>query len=120
MDNVRKNLENLKESLESNTELNNPFNKKLLEVVNELFDEVEAIQVNLESVTEDLSLINDDLSEVQEELFEEVTFEELEEYEDEYIEIKCSNCNNPLYVEKSALDNKESLSCPYCTKEIQL
>ncbi len=88
MDNVQKNLENLKEILESNKELNNPFNKKLLEVVNELFDEV--------------------------------TFEELEEYEDEYVEIKCSNCNNPLYVEKSALDNKESLSCPYCTKEIQL
>lgn len=120
MDNVRKNLTDLREILKSSKELDNPFNRKLLEVVNELFDQVEAIQVNVESVTEDLSLINDDLSEVQEELFEEVTIEELEGYEDEYVEIKCSKCDNPLYVEKSVLDNKESLSCPYCTNEIQL
>ena len=117
MDNIRENLISLKLILDNNKDLDNEFNRKLLDVVNGLFDSVEGLTVNLESVTEDLSLMNVDLSDVQEELFEEMSFEELEQ-EDEYIEVKCQSCKKPIYVENSVLKNKEKISCPYCTNQI--
>lgn len=117
MENIRESLTQLKIILDENNEMDNVFNRKLLEVVNRLYDNIEGMQVNIESVSEDLSLINDDLSNVQEELFEEVTFEDLEE-DDEYIEVKCSSCNKPIFVENSVLKNKEKISCPYCTNQI--
>ncbi|MGL4451488.1 MAG: CD1247 N-terminal domain-containing protein [Sarcina sp.] len=118
MDNIRENLVSLKVILDNNKDLDNEFNRKLLEVVNGLFDNIEGITVNLETVTEDVALINDDLSNVQEELFEEMSFEELEEAEDEYVEVKCQSCSKPIYVENSVLKNKEKISCPYCTNQI--
>lgn len=117
MDNIREDLTKLKLILSENEEMDNVFNRKLLEVVNGLYDTIEAVTVNVDSIAEDLSLINDDLSNVQEELFEEVTFEDLEE-EDEYTEVKCSSCNKPIFVENSVLKNKEKISCPYCTNQI--
>lgn len=118
MDNIRENLASLKLILDNNKELNNDFNRKLLDIVNGLFDSIEGMAVNLESIAEDVALINDDLSGVQEELFEEMSFEELEEEEDEYIEVKCQSCSKPIYVENSVLKNKEKISCPYCTNQI--
>ncbi|MGL4761531.1 MAG: CD1247 N-terminal domain-containing protein [Sarcina sp.] len=118
MDNIRENLTNLKLILDDKKNLDNEFNRKLLEVVSGLFDAVEGMAVNLESVTEDVSLINEDLSDVQEELFEEVTLEDLEDQEDEYVEVKCQSCDKPIYVENSVLKNKEKISCPYCTNQI--
>ncbi|MGL4655372.1 MAG: CD1247 N-terminal domain-containing protein [Sarcina sp.] len=118
MDNIRENLNSLKLILDKNKDLDNEFNRKLLEVVNGLFDSIEGMTVNLESVAEDVALINDDLSNVQEELFEEMSFEELEEQEEEYVEVKCQSCAKPIYVENSVLKNKEKISCPYCTNQI--
>ena len=119
MENIRKNLDELKLILEENKDMDNIFNRKLLEIVNGLYNNLEETQVNLESVAEDLSLINDDLSEVQEEVFEELSFEELEEYEDEYVEVRCSNCDKPIFVEKSVLKSEEGINCPYCENKIK-
>ncbi|WP_297519103.1 hypothetical protein [uncultured Clostridium sp.] len=118
MENIREDLTNLKLILDDNKDLNNEFNRKLLDLVDGLFDTIEGMAVNLESVTEDVSLINDDLSDVQEELFEEVTLEDLEEEDDDYVEVKCQSCEKPIYVENSVLKNKEKISCPYCTNQI--
>ncbi|MGL4991347.1 MAG: CD1247 N-terminal domain-containing protein [Sarcina sp.] len=117
MDNIRKSINELKFILKENKEINNDFNKKLVEVIENLSETIDEIQINLNNVAEDLSFINDDLSNVQEELFEEVTFEDLED-EDEYIEINCSTCNKPIFVENSVIKNKEKIACPYCTNQI--
>lgn len=118
MDNVRQSLNELKLILAENKDLDNDFNRKLLEVVNGIYDNLEGVQVNLESVTEDLALINDDLSEVQGEIFEEVSLEQLEEHEEEYVEVTCSKCKKPIFVEATVLNGKETILCPYCTNKI--
>ena len=118
MDNIRENLTQLKFILDENKDMDNIFNRKMLEVVNGLYDVVEGMQVNVESIAEDLSFINEDLSNVQEELFEEVSFDDLDEQADEYIEIKCLSCDKPIFVENSVLKNKEKIQCPYCTNQI--
>ena len=35
---------------------------------------------------------------------------------DEYVEIKCENCDKPLFVEQQALNNNSSIPCPFCGK----
>ncbi|MGL4773652.1 MAG: CD1247 N-terminal domain-containing protein [Clostridium sp.] len=86
----------------------------MTEAIENLSDKVEEIIVNNESLEENISFLNSDLSNIQEEIFEEVTFEDLEEIEDEYVEIKCKNCGKPLFAEKSVINGHEEIPCPYC------
>ena len=68
---------------------------------------------------ENMQFLDDDLSNIQDELFEEVSIDELCDMEDEYIEINCAHCNKPIFMEKSALDSKEQIPCPYCHENIK-
>ena len=49
-------------------------------------------------------------------IYEEVSFDDLSSIEDEYVEIKCENCDKPLFVEQQALNNNSSIPCPFCGK----
>ena len=69
-----------------------------------------------ESLEENLKYIDEDLSDIQEELFEEVSIEDLIEMDDEFVEIKCNNCNQVLFVEKETAENKKTIVCPFCHK----
>lgn len=119
MKNIQDSIIELKELIK-NTDNKNLVNEKLIDVIEYLANRVEELQVNIETLDENISLINDDLSGVQDELFEEVTFEELEEYEDDYREVICEFCNKPLFVEKSVIDNTENIPCPYCHKSFKV
>ena len=45
-----------------------------------------------------------------------VSFDDLENLEDEYEEIHCHNCGKPLFVERKAIENNSSIPCPFCNK----
>ncbi|MBS6006934.1 MAG: hypothetical protein KIB43_08225 [Clostridium baratii] len=91
---------------------------KVSKVLDALTNKVEEISINQETIQENLEYLDDDLSGIQEELFEEVSLEELNEIEDEYKEINCIHCNKPIFIEASALENNDDISCPYCNKNI--
>lgn len=120
MKNIQNSILEMKKLLENSSEVENSFNKQLLDLVENLVNKVEEIQVNMETLDENLSLINDDLSEVQDELFEEVTLEELDEYDDEYEEVICTYCDKPIYVEKSVIESDKDIPCPYCNKSFKI
>ena len=63
-----------------------------------------------------LEYIDEDIIGLQDELFEEVSIEDLMEMEEEYVEIKCNNCNKPLFVEGATISNSNSIPCPFCNK----
>ena len=81
-----------------------------------LSDKVEEIIVKQESIEENIQFIDEDLTGLQDEFFEEVSLEDLEEFEDEYVEIECSKCKKPLFVEKGALESNQSIPCPFCNE----
>lgn len=85
-------------------------------IISELAEEINEIKQRQEYLEENVEYIGDDLTDIQEELFEEVSFDDLAEIEEEYIEIKCENCNKPLFVEKQAMESGESIPCPFCNK----
>ncbi len=123
MENIQNAILNLKTLVKEDSLDNKIFKEKVLELIESLAGKIEEMEVNIETLDENVSLINDDLSEVQDEIFEEVTFEELEEldeFEDDYIEVICNNCGKTLYVERSVLRNNEEIPCPYCNNKFKL
>lgn len=86
---------------------------KILEAI---CDKVEETLVKQEAIEENIQFIDEDLTGLQDELFEEVSLEDLEEFEDEYVEIECVKCNKPLFVEKGALESNQNIPCPFCNE----
>lgn len=110
-------LENLKYKVEK---IENQEYKEIFTDIGNLLgyisNKLEETVVKQESIEENIQFLDDDLTDLQEEFFEEVSLEDLEEFEDEYVEIECNECKKPLFIEKSALENNMSIPCPFCNK----
>ncbi|MDV4152174.1 hypothetical protein R0131_15205 [Clostridium sp. AL.422] len=89
----------------------------LLSVIEDIADHIGEIEYKQDSLEENIKYIDQDISGLQDELFEEVSIDDLIELEEEYIEIKCKNCDKPMFVEKEAINNKKDIPCPFCGKE---
>ena len=92
---------------------NNIFNS-ISDILLDLSSKVEDLNIRQEYLEENMEYIDNDLTDIQDELFEEVSFDDLSELEDEYVEIKCEKCNKPLFVEQQALNNNKNIPCPFC------
>lgn len=88
-------------------------------ILDALSDKVEEVLVKQEYLEENVQYMDEDLTDLQEELFEEVSFDELDDFEDEYIEINCVNCNKPMFIEKETLEKNKTVPCPFCKKNIK-
>jgi len=110
-------LENLKDRV---SKVDNKEYREIFGNINTLLeglsDKVEELIVKQESIEENIQFIDEDLTDLQEEFFEEVSLEDLEDFEDEYVEIKCNKCEKPLFVEKEALENNKNIPCPFCNE----
>lgn len=118
MDNIREAIKDLNDTINNIDIENKDLFLKLSNILENLMEKVEEIKVNQEAIEETLEYMDDDLSGIQEELFEEVSLDELEGFDDEYKEIKCIHCNKPVFIEVSTLENNKTIPCPYCNKNI--
>lgn len=120
MEKIKKELEELKDSL--NTLVNSQYKEyftRITSILENMNEKIEELTVNQESLDENIRFMDSDLSNIQEELFEEVSIDELNDIEDQYTEINCIHCNNPIFIEQSALENNSEIPCPYCNKNIK-
>lgn len=107
---VKNKIDNLDIKNEQYRDIFNSFSDILLD----LSSKVEDVILRQEYLEENMEYIDNDLTDIQDELFEEVSFDDLNSIEDEYVEIKCEKCNKPLFVEQEALNNNTSIPCPFC------
>lgn len=91
----------------------NIFNS-FTDILEGLSSKIEEVILHQEYLEENMEYIGDDLTDIQDELFEEVSLDDLEGLDDEYIEINCGNCNKPIFVEQQALQNENFIPCPFC------
>lgn len=119
MKEIKDQINSIYNYLQNNQEEKTDLNELLLKTLESITDKLEEFQVNLENLDENMSYLNEDISEIQDDLFEEVTIEELETYEDEYIEVTCENCQKVAFIEKSALENNKVISCPFCNHNLK-
>lgn len=94
------------------------FKAAVIEILSDICDEVETLQVNQESLAENVEFLNNDISDIQDDLFEDVSVDDLECGDEEYVEIMCKNCGKGIFFEQSALDNNTIIPCPYCGEEL--
>lgn len=115
MDNIKETIDNLKHNIKKleNKEYKDLFDG-ILNVLTLLDEKIESINERQDLLEEDMEYLDKDVTGIQDELFEEVTIEDLIEMDDEFTEIKCSNCNNKIFIEKDSLKNNKSIPCPFC------
>lgn len=110
-------LESLKKKI---SKVENEEYREIFGDINNLLEgisnKLEETIVKQEAIEENIQFIDEDLTDLQEELFEEVSLEDLEDFEDEYVEIQCNKCNKPLFIEKDALENNKIIPCPFCNE----
>ncbi|WP_294376282.1 CD1247 N-terminal domain-containing protein [uncultured Clostridium sp.] len=120
MEELRKQIEEFQTSLSDiKDDAYRNYFEKIESILNSMADKIEEVVVNQETMEENMQFLDDDLSNIQDELFEEVSIDELCDMEDEYVEVKCTHCNKPIFMEKSALESKDKIPCPYCHNNIK-
>lgn len=117
--NFRDELEKLELLLKAIPETDKKILDSFSNILKGFNDRVEEIEVNIETLQENVEFLNSDLSEIQDDLFEEVSLEDLEDFDEGFEEVTCSNCNKPIFIEKSALINNEIIPCPFCGESIE-
>jgi len=120
MEQIKKELEQLKQSLDSieNDKYIDCF-KRVTSILDNMGDKIEELIVNQEFLDENMRFMDSDLSNIQDEIFEEVSIDELNDIEDQYTEVNCAHCNKPIFIEQSALENNDEIPCPYCNNNIK-
>ena len=103
-------IDNLDIKDEQYRDIFNSFSDILLD----LSSKVEDVILRQEYLEENMEYMDNDLTDIQDELFEEVSFDDLNSIEDEYVEIQCDKCNKPLFVEQQSLNNNTFIPCPFC------
>ena len=105
-------LKGLAEGLNVDTEKSKEG--KLISVMIGILEEVglsiEDLEENTAALGESIDAISDDLADVEAAVFED---EDEEDYDDDWFEVECPTCQEPLIVDDKALAEGE-IQCPNC------
>lgn len=89
----------------------------LLACINHMGKDIEDLKEQLSETLEYAELLEQDMDNIKEEMFGEEIFTNFEEEEDyTYVEVKCNNCGENIYVENDLM--KEHLICPNCENSL--
>lgn len=116
MKEIKDKINNLTQKILQVDNSNKELLEDIVEILKDITTAVEITNLKQDYLEENLKYMDEDLSDIQEELFEEVSIEDLIEMDDEFVEIKCNNCNQTLFVEKETMENKKTINCPFCHK----
>jgi formylmethanofuran dehydrogenase subunit E len=107
-------LSGLVDGLEINTTTKE--GKVLTEIVNVLkvmAEEVDEISGSQKDMEDYIDAMDEDLSSLQDEIYDN-DYELFEDEGDNFIQLKCSNCGDDVYVDKDIIKQKEKITCPNC------
>ena len=116
MKEVKEKISNLTTKISQIENSNKEILEDIVEILKDITTAIETTNLRQDYLEENLKYMDEDLSDIQEELFEEVSIEDLIEMDDEFVEIKCNNCSQVLFVEKETTENKKTIICPFCHK----
>lgn len=101
---------------------NSSEGKLLFEIINVLYDISEEIS-DLSSAHKSMHEYMDEIDEELSDLSDSIGYDGYESLEDAYNnfeEVKCPNCNEPVYIDKDIIEQREDITCPNCHKKISL
>ena len=105
-------LKGLAEGLDLDTQKSKEA--KLISVMIGILEEIglslEDLEENALALGEEIDVLSDDLADVEEIVFED---EEEEEFDDDWFEVECPNCEETLLIDEDALE-EGVVQCPNC------
>ena len=87
----------------------------MIGILEEIGMSIEDLEENTEALGEEIDAISDDLADVEKAVFE----DEDDEDEDDYFEVECPNCEEPIVIDDKALAEGE-VECPNCQTKFSL
>lgn len=84
------------------------------DAINEIHDDVKDLDDYVETIDEDLAVVED-------EVFEEIADEDFDEDDIDFIEFKCPNCKEIIYLDENLLNNRDDeteIICPSCHEKV--
>lgn len=85
----------------------------MIGIMEELAMSVEDLEENALNLGEEIDVLSDDLSDVEDIVFDEDYDAQDEDYDDDWFEVECPSCNEPLMIDEEALASGE-VECPNC------
>ena len=116
-------LKGLAEGLNLDTEKSKEG--KLISVMIGILEEIglsiEDLEENTQALGEEIDVLSDDLSDVEDVVFDEDEDEddEDEDYDDDWFEVECPTCEEPLVIDDKALADG-MIQCPNCHDKFAL
>ncbi|WP_029160993.1 CD1247 N-terminal domain-containing protein [Clostridium scatologenes] len=90
--------------------------KVLTEIINVLkviAEEVDEISESQKDMEDYINAIDEDLSSLQDDIYDD-DYELCEDEGNNFIQLKCFNCGDDVYVDKDIVKQKEKITCPNC------
>ena len=113
-------LKGLAEGLNLDTEKSKEG--KLISVMIGILEEIglsiEDLEENNQALGEEIDALSDDLADVESAVFEDDE-EEDEDYDDDWFEVECPTCEEPLIIDDKAL-SEGFVQCPNCQSKFSL
>lgn len=91
---------------------------EVVDILKEISEEIEILHEDNADLEEYVDSIDEDLADVEELLYDEDYDDEMDEEDDDFMEIKCTNCGETVYVDENIMNNEKSITCPNCHKSI--
>ena len=116
-------LKGLSEGLNLDTEKSKEG--KLISVMIGILEEIglsiEDLEENTQALGEEIDVLSDDLSDVEDVVFDEDEDEDEddEDYDDDWFEVECPTCEEPLVIDDKALADG-MIQCPNCHDKFAL
>ena len=114
-------LKGLAEGLNIDTEKSKEG--KLISVMIGILEEVglsiEDLEDTVDALGEELDAVSDDLGDVESVVFDEEDDEEEEDFDDDWFEVECPTCEEPLIIDDEALA-EGYIQCPNCESRFSL
>ena len=116
-------LKGLAEGLDLDTEKSKEG--KLISVMIGILEEIglsiEDLEENTQALGEEIDVLSDDLSDVEDVVFDEDEDEDEddEDYDDDWFEVECPTCEEPLVIDDKALADG-MIQCPNCHDKFAL
>ena len=116
-------LKGLAEGLNLDTEKSKEgkFISVMIGILEEIGLSIEDLEENTQALGEEIDVLSDDLSDVEDVVFDEDEDEDEddEDYDDDWFEVECPTCEEPLVIDDKALADG-MIQCPNCHDKFAL
>lgn len=98
--------------------------KEMVDILKYIGEEFEEIKESHKEIEEYVDVLDEDLSMIEDEIYDEAYDNDDDDFDEEDIEnfvnLKCPNCNETLYIDAGIMHSKDKILCPNCRKDIEI